>query len=304
VAVPELQANDLARRYTNGGVNGLELQLEAGNVVGVAGPNGAGKSTALGLLATRVRATRGSLHVAGIDARQRPRAARTRIGYLGHQPPLYDDMRVVDFLGHAARLYGIAKAERSASVERAVERSGLADRDERRIRHLSAGYRRRVGLAQALIHDPPVLILDEPTTGLDAQATRHFWAQLAPLAEGRVIIIASHLFAELDHLCHRLVIFDAGEVVSDDSLRPADAANGLLVRLRDAHGETPPAEALGLSSVETLAAGRFRIRNADDASQRRLMATILERGWSVDEWSRERAASEQLYRAAVESVHC
>jgi ABC-2 type transport system ATP-binding protein len=304
VVASDLHARALTRRYGGGGINDLGLSVESGNVVGVAGPNGAGKSTALGLLATRVRASHGSLYVAGVDARRRPRSARRLIGYLAHQPPLYEDMRVIDFLAHAARLYGIPRQQLNASVERAGERSGLADSLRRRIRHLSAGFRRRVGLAQALIHDPPVLVLDEPTTGLDTEATRHFWNQLAPLAEGRVIIIASHLFAELDALCHRLVILRAGEVVSDHALEPNDPSNNLLVRLRDEQGESPSIEALGLTSVESVGRGVFRVRDADAATQRRLMATILERGWSVAEWYPEQRGSEQLYRAAVESIHC
>lgn len=296
-----LQASDLSREYAGGGVAAMDLSVAPGTVLGVVGPNGAGKSTALGLLATRVRPQAGSLRIGATDALTHPGAARSRIGYLAHRPPLYDDMSVVAFLAHAACLYNVPRPQAWDSAQTAMAQAGISDIAHRRIRNLSHGFRQRVGLAQALVHDPSVIILDEPTAGLDAEAASAFVERLAPLSEGRVIVMASHLFSELDRLCHRLAIIRNGRFVADhDLVSTANDGNTLVIRVRDHNGEPPTAEALGLTAAEPLGAGRFRLPDADDASRRRLMATILERGWSLDEWLPPRGLTEQLYRDAVE----
>lgn len=296
-----IEASGLARQYTGGGIAGLDLSIAPGTILGVAGPNGAGKSTALGLLATRIRPQSGSLRIGATDALTHPAAARAQVGFLAHRSPLYEDMRVGAFLAHAARLYRVPRRRAWNSAELAMERAGIGGIAERRIRNLSHGYRQRVGLAQALVHDPAVIVLDEPTAGLDADAAGAFIERLAPLSEGRVIVMASHLFTELDRLCHRLAIIRNARLVAEHSLAPESASNDtLIVRLRTEAGAPPTAEALGIASVEPLGYGRFRVPGADDACRRRLMATILERGWALDEWLPPRGQAEQLYRDAVE----
>jgi len=300
-----VHAEGVTRQYVNGLIGGIDLSIAAGSVVGIAGPNGAGKSTALGLLAARTAPSSGQLCINGIDAVKRARAARAHIGYLGHRPPLYDDMRVGDCVAYAARSHGVARANIAANVERALRCAGVGDVGQRRLCSLSHGYRQRVGLAQAICHDPSLLVLDEPTTGLDNEAAAAFVERLKPLAEGRVIILASHLFAELDRVCDRLAILRAGEMVTDQWLQPVDGdQNPLVIRVRDQTGQAPDPDALAVASAEPLGEGSFRITHADDAARRRLLATILERGWSLDEWSPGHGGSEQIYRAVVEVPAC
>jgi ABC-2 type transport system ATP-binding protein len=193
----------------------VNVDIPAGTIVGLIGPNGAGKSTILRVLSTFLRATSGDVAVAGIDARLDPAGVRQVIGYLPENPPAYNDVRVDEYLAFRARLKGIARDKRHGEIDRCLEACELTAVRRRIIGRLSQGFRRRVGLADALLARPRVLILDEPTIGLDPLQIRHTRELLSDLAHESTILVSTHLLAEAQELCQRVLVLMNGQLVSD-----------------------------------------------------------------------------------------
>ncbi|MGE0485094.1 MAG: ABC transporter ATP-binding protein [Gammaproteobacteria bacterium] len=258
-----LEARGLVRRYGHHvALAGIDLVLRRGEVLGFLGLNGAGKSTTLQILAGALPPQAGRIAIDGHDLVRNPRAARARLGYLPQVPPVIDDIRVDEYLDLCARLQGLAASARPVALTRACARCGLTDVRTRLVRHLSQGYRQRLGLAQAIVHDPAVLLLDEPTTGLDPVQIRDVRALVADLGRDHAVIISSHILSEVRALASRIVILHAGRIVHD---APNDAAGG-GVRLRTARplAATMLATVAGVTAVEPLAEGRWLVSGAGD----------------------------------------
>jgi ABC-2 type transport system ATP-binding protein len=209
-----IEVEALTRRYGDfTAIREVSFSVQRGEVVGFLGPNGAGKSTTMRILAGCIGATAGHARVGGVDVLQKPNQVKRRIGYLPEVPPLYGTMIVEDYVAFAASIKGVARPD--VATGQVLERVGLADVRGRVIDHLSKGYRQRVGLAQALVHDPDVLILDEPTSGLDPAQRREIRKLLQELAEGdRTVILSTHVLAEVEAVCERVVIINRGQIVS------------------------------------------------------------------------------------------
>jgi len=237
-----IRAVDLTMRF--GGVAALEgvgFEAHPGEVLGFLGPNGAGKTTTMRILTGFLAPTRGRVEVCGRDLAEDPKAARARIGYLPESVPLYPELRVVEYLRHRAALKGVPRRERRARIEEAARGAGIAAELRRPIAQLSKGYRQRVGLADALLHQPEVLILDEPTDGLDPNQRRDVLALVAELGRTRTVILSTHILPEVQSVCGRVVILDRGRVVTEG--RPDELVRG-HGRLRVvARGERAPLEA-------------------------------------------------------------
>jgi ABC-2 type transport system ATP-binding protein len=198
-------------------VSGVDLTVTAGVVTGLLGPNGAGKSTLIRMLTSYLLPTTGSVTVCGFDTVTESQRAREVIGYLPESAPAYPEMRVVDFLAYKAGLYSIPIAKRSAAIDRSIERCWLKEVARRRIGQLSKGYRQRVGLAGAILHDPRVVVLDEPTTGLDPAQILELRGLIRSLADGsgdgpKVVLLSSHILAEVQATCDAVVIMARGRV--------------------------------------------------------------------------------------------
>ena len=240
-----LDARGLGRAYgASGGVRDVTLELRAGDVLGLLGLNGAGKSTTLKLLAGVLAPDAGSVTIAGHSLEDAPLAARARLGYLPDLPPLYPDMRVADYLVHAARLRRLTGDAARAAVERVVARCHLADVRGRRIEGLSKGYRQRVGLAQALVHEPDVLLLDEPGSGLDPHQTEELRALVADYGREHAIVFSTHLLHEARSVCNRVAVVHDGRLVAE---RPVDGDD--LDTLFDELARGAPASASSGSST-------------------------------------------------------
>jgi ABC-2 type transport system ATP-binding protein len=250
-------------------LDGVTFRVGRGEVVGFLGPNGAGKTTTLRIIAGFLMADAGRVLVDDIDVAADPRGAQRRLGYLPEGAPAYEEMRVVDYLAHRARLKGAARARVAAALEaaRAGEVAG------RRIGQLSRGFRQRVGLADALLADPPVLVLDEPTAGLDPNQLREVRALLAELARERTVLLSSHLLGEVEALAARVVILAAGRVVADApvaALRAGAAGSRVVVAPADVAAARA---ALGDDvAVADAGAGVVRAAAAPDECARRLVA--------------------------------
>ncbi|MBE3590641.1 MAG: ABC transporter ATP-binding protein [Firmicutes bacterium] len=207
------------------GVEDVSFEVRRGEIVGLLGPNGAGKTTTLRLLTGYLPPMSGRILVDGLDIEEEPFAVRRRIGYLPDNPPLYPEMTVRAYLHFAAALRDVPGRLRAARVDAALERFGLGDVAGRLIGRLSRGYRQRVGLAQAVVHDPDVLVLDEPTVGLDPRQVSEMRETIRSLARDHTIVFSSHILSEVQALCERVVILHEGRVVAED--RPETLARAL-----------------------------------------------------------------------------
>ena len=219
-----VQVDDLTRYYQNHcAVRDLSFTLEAGEVLGFLGPNGAGKSTTMQIITGNLAPNAGQVRIAGHDMLDAPRAAKALLGYLPDHPPLYRELTVDEYLRYCARLHRIARAGTGAALARVKARCGLEAVGGRLIGNLSKGYQQRVGIAQAIIHDPPVVVLDEPTVGLDPIQIREIRALIRSLGSERSVILSTHILSEVQAICDRVQIIRDGELVFS---APIDALDG------------------------------------------------------------------------------
>jgi len=196
-------------------IQDVSFSVPRGQVLGFLGPNGAGKSTTMRILTGYIGATSGTASVAGFDVFRQSLEVRRRVGYLPETTPLYNEMRVAGFLDHVCKLRGVAPSRRRARVDAAIESCGLAERRTEIIGHLSRGLRQRVGLAQAIVHEPDVLVLDEPTAGLDPGQTRETRDLIKRLGRAHTVVLSSHILPEVEATCERVLIINAGRIVAD-----------------------------------------------------------------------------------------
>ena len=209
-----LSARDLMRRHDNRlVVNGVSLELRRGEVLGLLGHNGAGKSTTLQMLTGALPPNSGHIEVCDFDMRKQPQQAKACIGFLPEHPPLYRDMRVDDYLLFAARLHRVPSAKLAEALALAKQRCGLQDCGKKLIGTLSKGYQQRVGIAQAIIHNPAVVVLDEPTVGLDPAQIRDIRMLIRELGDSSSVILSTHLLNEAESLCDRVVILQKGRLI-------------------------------------------------------------------------------------------
>ncbi|MBM4007499.1 MAG: ABC transporter ATP-binding protein [Planctomycetes bacterium] len=219
-----VETRDLHKRF--GGIHavrGVSLKVHRGEVLGFLGPNGAGKTTTMRMITGFLEATEGSAWVDGVNVALDPLRAKTRMGYLPEGAPCYPDMRVEEFLAFIARARGFRGADLQARVERSIEAVNLTLVRKQTFETLSKGYRRRTGIAQALLHDPPVLIMDEPTDGLDPNQKFEVRALIRRLGKERAVILSTHLLEEVEAVCTRAVIINRGVVVFDGTPTAMDA---------------------------------------------------------------------------------
>jgi ABC-2 type transport system ATP-binding protein len=222
-----IQIESLTKRYgTTEALKGLSFDVPRGQVVGFLGPNGAGKSTTMRILAGFVTPTSGQARVNELDVVTHAVEARRMIGYLPENNPLYEEMMVVDFLGFIADVRAVPKNIRSTRIKNAVERCGLGQVIGKDIHQLSKGYRQRVGLAQAILHEPDLLILDEPTSGLDPNQIVEIRALIKELGKEKTVILSTHILSEVQSTCSRVLIVSGGKLVADDTPERLTAGDG------------------------------------------------------------------------------
>ncbi len=209
-------------------VNGISFSVNTGEIVGFLGPNGAGKSTTMKIITGFISATEGNVRIHGEPFGPDTVALKSRIGYLPENNPLYPDMYVSEYLHFAGSLNGLRGGILKDRVKEVIIRVGLSPEKHKKIEQLSKGYRQRVGLAQALIHDPDILVLDEPTTGLDPNQLSEIRALIKEIGKNKTIILSSHIMQEVEILCHRAIIIKKGNLVADTSLAELKSGNQSL----------------------------------------------------------------------------
>jgi ABC-2 type transport system ATP-binding protein len=291
-----LRVTNLCRRFGRQvALSEVNLTLDRGEVLGLLGPNGAGKTTCLRILSGNLAPTSGRVEIDGLDLARQPIPAKRRLGYLPERPPLYPELRVDEYLRYCARLRGMPGSRLGAAVEEAKRRCGLEDAGRRPIAKLSKGFRQRLGIAQAMVHRPSLLILDEPTEGLDPVQIREVRTLVRELATDSGVIFSSHILPEVQAVCDRVAILHQGLVVYADRLAADHETRVWRVRL------ALPADAEAMAGldcaaeVSALRKDLFRVVLRVDARSEDLARQLLQAGLGLRELTAERSDLERVF---------
>ena len=312
-----IQANSLSKRFgSTRALDKVNFEVQRGEVVGFLGPNGAGKSTTMRILTCFIAPTTGSATVHGHDVFDNPLEVRQKIGYLPQRAPLYTNMNVWEYLRFAAEIRGIDKSEFKKQLRKVVEVCGLAQVLGKQIGTLSHGYRQRVGLGQALIHDPPILILDEPTSDLDPNEKAEVLKYIKEIGKERTILLSTHNLSEVEEACSRAIIVSKGRIVADgnlDQIRGKTGADRYEVTIDEKNAESDKAAPKTAEGEEALAAiggcqrvkelnsdeqhHRFELSGSTDSDLRAdIFRLAVDKGWTLLELKRDAASLDAVFR--------
>ncbi len=301
----DIRIEGLTKRYgQQAAVDGISLSVRPGEVLGFLGPNGAGKTTTMKMLCGLLAPDAGTIHVGGRSVLTEPQAVRRHIGYLPENNPLYEDMPVLDHLRFSARVQGLSESRIRERLAEMVRVCGLDTEKHKRVGELSKGYRQRVGLAQAMVHDPEVLILDEPTTGLDPNQIVEIRELIKEVGRAKTVIFSTHILPEVEATCDRILIISKGRIVADGT--PAElrrqAQGSLLVRVRI---EDVPADAAaaalrglpGVLAVEEATGGALMLQaGAQEGIARAVYGLCVRNGWTLTELHSPGSRLEDIFR--------
>jgi ABC-2 type transport system ATP-binding protein len=313
-----IEVENLTRQYGDRtAVNGISFAVRKGEIIGFLGPNGAGKSTTLRMLTGYLRPTDGAIRVAGVDAVRDPIGARRFIGYLPESVPLYKEMRVEEYLRYRARLKGVARPQIAGRIDHVLAQADIRDVRQRIIGQLSKGYRSRVGLADALVADPPLLVLDEPTAGLDPNQIRLVRDLIRSMAGEKTIMLSTHILPEVESTCSRVLIIDKGRLVGEgapNALRTAGEGGQVIVleargvraeleqRVLQVQGVRRVLDAEQLENDPTpLSRLRLVIENVSAAEV--LSLSLAESGHAIRELRREQTSLEDVFTQLTTREH-
>jgi ABC-2 type transport system ATP-binding protein len=291
-----IKVEGLTKRYArNIAVKNISFEVGKGEIVGFLGKNGAGKTTTMRVLTCFLPPTAGKASVAGFDVLEQSLEVRKRIGYLPETPPLYPEMEIATYLTFVAKLKGIPTGDIAKRVDEVCERTSIADHKHTIIGKLSKGYRQRVGLAQAIIHNPPVLILDEPTSGLDPEQQREARQLIASLSGDHTIILSTHILSEVEQSCSKVIIINNGEIVASDTVANLHHRQRATESVRIEVSGAPASQikqrleqVAGVASVESRDTREgleaFEVHSLENHSVRpELARAIVQAGWNLNE---------------------
>lgn len=292
-----IEARGLVRRYgPTIAVNGLDLTLRKGEIVGLLGPNGAGKSTTMKMLTGNLAPSAGEVKIKGVSLREQPKLAKSYIGYLPEQPPVYPELTVDEYLRFCAGLHGVAKKDITDALTSAKRDCGLSEVGSRLVGNLSKGYQQRVGIAQAIIHRPPVVILDEPTVGLDPIQIREIRSLIADLGKAHTVILSSHILPEIQAVCDRVMIIARGLVVYNEPVSNTNNQSSVLCGFRRAPEAVKLAGIDGVDGASPLGDGRFLVSCRKNADPREaIAAAAAEHNWGLIELHAQQRTLEEIF---------
>ena len=303
----DIRIDHLTKYYgSQAAVDDISFQVSAGEVLGFLGPNGAGKSTTMKMICGLIAPNKGTIAVGGKSVSEDPGEVRRMIGYLPESNPLYEDMPVLDLLRFAARVQGVPKDQQLLRIREMVDVCGLGDEKHKKVGELSKGYRQRVGLAQAMVHDPQVLILDEPTTGLDPNQIVEIRALIKELGQAKTVIFSTHILPEVEAICDRILIINKGKIVADGapSLLRAQAQGEVVLQLRveDAARDNVLAGLGTLSAIASAAPvggslDRYEVKGSQGTDPARAIFQLCVRnGWTLTEMRPLETRLEDIFR--------
>jgi ABC-2 type transport system ATP-binding protein len=302
-----IQVDRLSKRFGSfKAVDGIGFDVGRGEIVGLLGPNGAGKTTTMRMLTTYLSPTSGRAMLAGHDVLDEPLEVRRKVGYLPENVPLYPEMRVKEYLRYRSRLKDVPRAQRRHAIGAVVSRCRLGDVETRIIGQLSRGYRQRVGLAEAMVHDPEILILDEPTAGLDPLQIREVRALIRELSERHTILLSTHILSEVEAVCGRVIIIARGRIALDDQLENLRRQTAITVEARG------PADAIRallqtIPGVERVVVARtegehacFEIQTRGSEDVREVIShKLVTNGWPLRQLDLRRSSLEERFTQVV-----
>ncbi|MDN3548842.1 ABC transporter ATP-binding protein [Mucilaginibacter aquaedulcis] len=297
---PILRITGLSHRYSsNWAIRDIEMEIYQNGITGLLGSNGAGKSTTMNILCGVLTQTRGDVFINGIDLRKQPEKAKQFIGFLPQSPPLYADLTVDEYLTHCAVIRSVDKSYLPDALEDAKQRCGLSHISKRLIRNLSGGYKQRVGIAQAIIHHPRLVVLDEPTNGLDPNQILEVRALIKEIAEDHAVVLSTHMLSEVQYLCQDIKMIENGRIVFSDTMEAFDnyvAPDCLFVIM-----EEPPAvdslmEIPGVIRAEYLTDKKIRIYfNGDKTISERIVLASAQQSWRLSEIRAEKNSLNETF---------
>jgi ABC-2 type transport system ATP-binding protein len=307
-----ITVSDLTKRYArHTAVDNISFNVEKGQIVGFLGPNGAGKTTTMRILTCFMPPTSGTAHVAGFDVLEQPLEVKKRIGYLPENPPLYPEMSTTEYLSFVGSLKGLSGAELRQRIDYVADRCAIADVRDKLLGKLSKGYRQRVGLAQAIIHNPDVLILDEPTAGLDPKQINETRDLIKSLAGDHTIVLSTHILPEVEQICQQVIIINKGKLVATDSVNNlqnrARGVESLLLEVAGRNGNIDPAavqrrleQINGISRVAVKDNRHnrwiFELDSRKDTLVRGDLArAVVEGGWDLNELRTAAVSLEEVF---------
>lgn len=296
-----IKIEHLSHKYSSSwAIRDINMDIDHTGIVGLLGSNGAGKSTTMNILCGVLNQTEGKVFIDGIDIREQPELAKRQIGFLPQTPPLYMDLTVDEYLRYCAELRWIPKGKIKAAMDEAKERCGITHFSSRLIGNLSGGYRQRVGIAQAIIHHPKVVVLDEPTNGLDPNQIIEVRALIKEIAVDRLVIFSSHILTEVQVLCKDIKMIEGGRIVFADTM---DAFNNyvephsLLLSMENPPSREDLLKVEGATSVEFLTDRQLRLYfNGDQDITERVILMSIQNGWKLREINLDKSALDEIFK--------
>lgn len=303
----EIVVENLTKKYgKQTAIDGISFQVNKGEIVGFIGPNGAGKSTTMKIMTSYMAPTSGNIIIDGEKVGHDTKKIKKGIGYLPENNPLYADMTIVDYLKFCASIQGVTKKEVAARIKTMIHVCGLNPEKHKRINELSKGYRQRVGLAQAIIHNPSILILDEPTTGLDPNQIIEIRNLIKELGKEKTIILSSHILPEVEAICDRIIIINQGKIVADDTFeamnRVANQQEVLIIQIESENNANPEDELLSLPVVEQVIPvnGKpdfFEVKSKPgESSKKAIFDLCVKNKWYLLEMTSIKSSLEDVFR--------
>ena len=301
-----VKVEHLSHRYSvQWAIRDINFEINQRGIMGLLGSNGAGKSTTMNIICGVLKQTEGNVFIDGINLRENPVEAKKNIGFLPQKAPLHLDFTVDEYLTYCADLHMVDKKQIKAAVDEAKARCGITHFSKRVLRNLSGGYQQRVGIAQAIVHKPKFVVLDEPTNGLDPNQITEVRHLIKEIAEERSVLLSTHILSEVQATCRDIKMIENGQMIFSGSIEEFDnyiQPNTLLVEL-----DTPPMECdllmPGISKVETLSERRFRLRyDGDQDTAKRVAETCVTRGWGLIELVIEKSSLDAIFAQLSKSA--
>jgi ABC-2 type transport system ATP-binding protein len=296
-----LKIEELSHRYNSSwAIRDININIDQNGAVGLLGSNGAGKSTTMNIICGVLNQTAGHVYIHGMDIRKEPELAKRAIGFLPQDPPLYTDLTIDEYLTYCAQLRLIPKETIKSAVNEVKERCGIAHFSSRLIRNLSGGYRQRVGIAQAIIHKPSLVVMDEPANGLDPNQLIEVRKLIREIAQDHLVLLSSHILSEIHLLCKDVIMIDAGRIVFSDSMNAFNdyiQPHSLVMRV-----ENPPTMAVllaipGVARVEFMTDRQIRVYfNKEEEVAERLVTASVQQGWRLREITLDKGLLDDVFK--------
>lgn len=296
-----LKIEHLSHRYSSSwAVRDLNIEIAQNGIVGLLGSNGAGKSTTMNIICGVLNQTEGKVSISGFDIREQAEEAKKNIGFLPQTPPLYTDFTIDEYLHYSANLRAMERSSIRAAVEDVKERCGIAHFSSRLIKNLSGGYRQRVGIAQALIHRPKLVVLDEPTNGLDPNQLIEARKLIREIAQDHAVLLSSHILSEIRLLCRDVIMIESGRMVFADSMDAFDnymQPNSLLVTLENMPAEAELLSINGVSKIEMLTGKQVRLYfESGQVINERVVEASMRNNWRLMEISADKTLLDDTFK--------